>query len=79
VIHAAVMVAARPTLWRTAVRQYRRTVPPRWWARAPFLPLPDARYVRFRLVTQYGVNDRAPEASDVLNYLLWCKRWEQAS
>ncbi|TVR25313.1 MAG: hypothetical protein EA389_09085 [Ilumatobacter sp.] len=76
-IRAAVAVAARPTLWRTAARQYRRTVPARWWAQRPYLPLPDRHYVEFRLLTQYGRIDRAPEPSDVVNYLLWCAQWER--
>jgi hypothetical protein len=79
VIRAAIEVARRPSLWRTAGRQYRRTVPGRWWSARPFLPLPDPDYVRFRLLTQYGVNDRAPEPVDVVNYLLWCKQWERAA
>jgi hypothetical protein len=41
----------------------------------PFLPLPDAAYSRFRLVTQYGGDgDHAPVPADVLNYLTWCRR-----
>lgn len=77
-IRAAFAVARRPLLWPTAVRQYRRTVPRGWWARPPFLPLPDRDYVRFRLVTQYGSNRRAPVPSDVVNYLTWCRQWERA-
>lgn len=74
-----VAVARRPKLWPTAARQYRRTVPARWWRVRPFLPVPDAEYVRFRLVTQYGANRRAPEAADVVNYLAWCRQWEAAT
>lgn len=79
----AALVAARatlprPGLWPTALRQYRRTVPRRWWARRPHLPLPDRDYVRFRLLTQYGSIRRAPEPSDVVNYLTWCRQWERA-
>lgn len=70
-------IAARPGLWPTAWRQYRRTCPPRWWRRRPFLPVPDRRYLAFRMLTQYGAPGRAPEPSDVLNYLAWCRRWDQ--
>jgi hypothetical protein len=45
---------------------------PRWWRRAPFLPLPDAAYLRFRLETQYG-RDGAPAAGDLVTYLTWCR------
>lgn len=72
-VRCAAVVAARPRLWATAARQYRATVPRRWWARRPFLPLPPAEYVRFRLVTQYGSADHRIDAADVLNYLSWCK------
>jgi hypothetical protein len=70
----AVAVAARPSLWPTALRQVRRTAPPGWWRHAPFLPVPSGPYLRFRLVTQYGSVDHPPAADDVLNYLVWCRR-----
>jgi hypothetical protein len=60
-------------LWVTAWHQYRVSLPRRWWARRPFLPLPPGDYVRFRLQTQYGSVDHRIEAVDVLNYLSWCK------
>jgi hypothetical protein len=65
-------VAARPTLWATAVGQVRRLAAPGWWRRRPFLPLPDPDYLRFRLTTAYG-DDRRPEPEDVVTYLQWCK------
>lgn len=70
----AVAVAARPSLWPTALRQVRRTAPPGWWRHAPFLPVPSGPYLRFRLVTQYGSVDHRPAPDDVLNYLVWCRR-----
>jgi hypothetical protein len=69
----AAMVAGRPTLWMTALRQYRATVPRHWWTRRPHLPLPPREYVRFRLQTQYGSADHRIDPNDVLNYLSWCK------
>jgi hypothetical protein len=66
-------VATHPRLWVTAWHQYRVSLPRRWWARRPFLPLPPSDYVRFRLQTQYGSVDHRIEAVDVLNYLSWCK------
>ena len=68
----------RPTLWGVALRVWWRTTPTRWWARAPFLPLPSREYLRFRLVTQYGRNDADIVPEDVLNYLAWCKRQARA-
>jgi hypothetical protein len=70
-------VAGTPSLWRTAIRQWRRTTPPGWWRRRPFLPVPPAEYLHFRLVTQYGDADHPVEPADVLNYLAWCKLQER--
>lgn len=67
-------VICRPSLWRTALRQWRRTTPARWWRRAPFAPVPSREYLRFRLVTQYGSTDHPIAVGDVLDYLAWCKR-----
>lgn len=67
-------VARHPSLWPTALRQWKRTVPSGWWRRAPFLPVPPAEYVEFRLLTQYGDNHHAPAADDVLHYLRWCRQ-----
>ncbi len=66
-------ILARPALWRSALRQWHRTTPAGWWHRRPFLPVPPAEYLRFRLVTQYGDASRPVAAADVLNYLAWCK------
>jgi hypothetical protein len=67
------LVAIHPSLWLTAKRQYVATLPRRWWTRRPFLPIPPADYMRFRLQTQYGSSEHRIEAVDVLNYLSWCK------
>lgn len=67
-------VLRHPALWPTAVRQLRRTARRGWWRRPPFLPLPSADYVRFRLLTQYG-DTAAPTHDDVVSYLRWCRDW----
>ena len=54
----------------------RRTAAPGWYRRPPFLPVPSGEYLRFRLVTQYGDADHRPEPADVVNYLAWCRRWD---
>jgi hypothetical protein len=66
-------VAARPWLWPAAVRQAWRLVPDRWWRRPPFVPVPDAEYLRFRMATQYGDPGRQPAADDLVAYLRWCR------
>lgn len=75
---AIVAVAAHPSLWPIALRQGRRLVPAGWWRRAPFLPMPDRRYLQFRMVTQYGDISHRPEPADVLNYLRWCRDWQRS-
>ena len=75
----AAAVAMHPSVWLVALRQWRRTTPIGWWRRAPFLPVPGADYIRFRLVTQYGSVDHRIEAEDVLNYLTWCKQQDHAA
>ena len=76
VFGAAATVASHPSLWPTAVRQLIRLAPLRWWRQRPFLPLPDAEYLRFRLETQYGAPSGAAasiDASDLVVYLRWCQ------
>jgi len=67
-------VVVRPRLWSTASRQARRLARPRWWARRPFLPIPDAEYLAFRFQTQYGA--ASPDARDVVTYLEWCREMQ---
>jgi hypothetical protein len=70
---AALRVTRRPLLWPTALVQAARFVPARWWRRAPFLPVPDRAYLRFRLRAQYGTGGE-PEPGDLVTYLEWCRQ-----
>ena len=63
----------RPSLWGIALVQLFRLAPTGWWRHRPFLPLPDREYLRFRLQTQYGDADHAPEPADLVTYLRWCR------
>lgn len=73
---AVLAVVTRPALWLVALRQATRMAPNRWWARWPFLPLPDASYMHFRIVTAYGGDGTSPiRPEDLLTYLQWCRRW----
>jgi hypothetical protein len=71
-IRAFLAIVVRPHLWAVAVRQATRIARPGWWKRSPFLPLPDAGYLRFRLVTAYG-DTVAPTPDDLVSYLEWCR------
>lgn len=42
-----------------------------WWRRAPFLPLPDATYLRWRMYTAYGDEAAVPPAEDVIRFARW--------
>jgi hypothetical protein len=45
-----------------------------WWRRAPFLPLPDAEYLAWRLHTAYGEERAVPPPEDVLRFARWRRR-----
>ncbi len=76
---AALAVAARPTLWPTAVRQAHRLARPGWWRHLPFLPWPDRAYLAFRLETQYGDATTTPDPADLVAYLRWCRAQDRAA
>jgi hypothetical protein len=43
----------------------------RWWARPPFLPLPDPTYMRWRMYTAYGDEEAIPPLEDVVRFAQW--------
>ncbi|HEU4698974.1 MAG TPA: hypothetical protein VFS40_07335 [Gemmatimonadales bacterium] len=43
----------------------------RWWAQAPFLPLPDRTYLRWRMYTAYADEDAVPPVDDVVRFARW--------
>ena len=67
------VVALRPGLWSIALRQLRAFARQRWYAKAPFLPIPDMRYMQFRMETLYGTPDALPPSRDLVEYLRWCR------
>jgi hypothetical protein len=79
VASAALALARHPELWAAAVRQIGVLSVAGWWRRAPFLPLPDAAYLRFRFQTMYGDPDHAPDPEDVITYLRWCRAWPRVT
>ena len=42
-----------------------------WYARFPFLPIPPAEYVRWRMYTAYGDESAIPPLRDVLRFARW--------
>ncbi|WP_436795641.1 hypothetical protein [Actinospongicola halichondriae] len=68
-----VAVVVRPDLWRAALRQLRILVPTRWWAKRPFLPVPDRDWMAFRMTTAYGDPGAPLVADDVVTWLRWSK------
>jgi hypothetical protein len=54
-------------LLRTAWAFRRRA----WWRKAPFLPLPDRPYLRWRMYTAYGDENAVPPVADVIGFARW--------
>jgi hypothetical protein len=43
----------------------------RWYAMAPFLPVPDPTYMRWRMYTAYGDEEAVPPVDDVVGFARW--------
>jgi len=71
-------VGPRPRLWLTTVRVAGRTARAEWWRKPPFVPLPTADYVRFRMLTNYGDPAAVPTTADIVHYLAWCRAFPRA-
>jgi hypothetical protein len=67
----AARAAVRPALAADLLRVSWRFRAREWWRHAPFLPLPDREYVRWRMHTAYGDHDAVPPAEDVIRYARW--------
>lgn len=76
---AIAAVLPHPSLWWTGLRQAGRLARRGWWRRPPFLPVPDAAYLRFRMETAYGDPGREPEPDDLVTYLRWCRNFPSAA
>ena len=71
-------VLTRPPLLMLVLKtawQFRRRD---WYRRPPFLPLPPADYVRWRLHTAYGDEHSWPTANELDAYLRWVARMRSA-
>lgn len=61
----------RPRLGLTLLRVAWRFRARGWNTRLPFLPLPDATYIRWRMYTAYGDYGAIPSVNDVERYVRW--------
>lgn len=48
-----------------------------WYRRPPFLPIPPASYLRWRLETAYGDPGARPSPDEMERYLSWGTRMRQ--
>jgi hypothetical protein len=64
----------RPDLWPAAAAAAWSLAPRGWWRRRPFLPLPDRRWIEFRLATAYGAQGQL-RADDLVAWLDWRRRF----
>lgn len=80
-VPAFIRVVIEPALWITAIRVIWSIRRRGWWRQRPFLPVPSADYVAFRMETQYGndiaMTSRGP--ADVLEYLRWVRQWRRGT
>jgi hypothetical protein len=42
-----------------------------WWRKAPYLPLPDRTYLRWRMYTAYADENAVPPLEDVVRFVRW--------
>jgi hypothetical protein len=75
-LQLAARAAVRPTLAADLLRVAWRFRARQWYRRFPFLPIPSAKYVRWRMHTAYGDDDVVPPADDVVKYARWVGRSE---
>lgn len=66
-LRAAVNPRLALDLVRTAWAFRRR----RWWSTAPFLPVPDPVYLRWRMHTAYADEAAVPPVDDVVRFARW--------
>ena len=45
-----------------------------WYRRLPFLPIPPAEYIRWRMYTAYGDEHAVPSVEDIVRFATWRRR-----
>jgi hypothetical protein len=71
VLRLAARAARRPRLAVDLLRTVWAFRGRGWHRRAPFLPLPDRTYLRWRLYTAYADEQAVPPAEDVVRFARW--------
>lgn len=66
VVNPALAVDLVSVAWRFRARD--------WYRHAPFLPLPDPTYLRWRMYTAYGDFDAVPSPDEVVRYAKWARQ-----
>lgn len=65
------LAARHPSLWLPLLRSSWTFRARDWYRRPPFLPLPPASYLQWRMETAYGDADATPPVSELNRYLRW--------
>lgn len=64
----------RPRVFASLFRAAWRFRARGWWQRPPFLPIPPAEFVAWRMHTAYGDEGRVPTVGEIDRYLRWANR-----
>jgi len=70
-------LARRPSLAGEALLIWIHLIPRAWWRRAPFLPLPDRRWLEFRLETAYGDHSDGPDTTALVDVITWSRAFRR--
>ena len=63
----------RPQLLVEAALMWFHLVPRGWWHKAPYLPIPDSRWLQFRVETAFGDHVAGPDADALVEVLNWSR------
>lgn len=72
------LLIRRPWLLADALRLAWATRAQNWYRRPPFLPIPPASYLRWRMETAYGDGDAEPSPDEVERFVRWASRMRRS-